>query len=189
MPMPNAPASTSLVSPGGRSSIGPTSRSPKVEALPLVRQRRAAGLVQRNLEHAEPEDRALEADRRELDADLLEQLLLRQRGDLGDGLALDDLGQHRRGGLRDRAAAALEADVVDRLAVVAELERDRHLVAAERVLALGLRVGLLDHAVAARGLVVVEDDLAIHVLEFTHACTSITRRMLAASRSTSSLVL
>ena len=38
--------------------------------------------MQRDLEHAEAEDRALEADRRERDPDLLEQLLLRQLGDL-----------------------------------------------------------------------------------------------------------
>src|SRR5262245_33097185 len=167
----------------------PNSRSVKVEALPLVRQRRAAGLVQRDLEDAEAEDRALEANRRELDADLLEQLLLRQLGDLGHSLALDDLREHRRRCLGDRAAASLEADVVDRVAVGTELQEDRDLVPAERVLALGLRVGLVDHSVAARVLVVVEDDLAIHVLEFAQACTSMTRRTLAARRSTSSVVL
>ena len=54
--------------------------------------------------------------------------------------------------------------VVDRVAVVAEPHEDRDLVAAERVLALGVRVGGLERAVPARVLVVVEDDLAVHLL-------------------------
>ena len=62
-------------------------------------------------------------------------------GDLGRLPPLHELGEHRGRGLRDRAAAAFEADLVDRLAVVAEADEDRHLVAAERVLALGVRVG------------------------------------------------
>ena len=105
-------------------------------------------------------------------------------------LPLTMLGQHRRGRLRDRAAAALEADVLDRLAVGGELDRDRDLVAAERVLALGVRVGVLDQPVAPRVLVVVEDDLAVHVLHQAPGSIRRTapcaRRTLAASRSISS---
>ena len=56
-------------------------------------------------------------------------------------------------------------DVLDRLAVLAELDVDRDLVAAERVLALGLGVGVLEQPVLARVLVVVEDDLAVQALE------------------------
>ena len=41
---------------------------------------------------------------------------------------------------------------------------DRDLVAAQRVHALGVRVGVLDHPVAARVLVVVEDDLAVQLV-------------------------
>src|SRR5262249_31072113 len=81
--------------------------------------------------------------------------------------------QHRRRRLRDRAAAAGELHVVDRLAVLAELDVDRDLVAAERVLTLRLGIGTLDHPVPARVLVVVEDDLAVQALEggIAHANT------------------
>src|SRR4051794_12400264 len=186
MPTPIVPASTSFISPGESSSMEPTSSSAKVEALPLVRQRRAARLVQRDLQDAQAEDRALEPDRRQRDPDLGQELLLRELRHLGGGAAPHDVRQHRRRGLRDRAAAALEADVLDRLAVGGELDRDRDLVAAERVLPLRVRVGVLDQPVAVRVLVVVEDDLAIHVLEVAHEWISLTRSTLAARRSTSS---
>src|SRR5215471_252770 len=133
MPTEYGSASISFISPGGSSSIGPASSSGNVEALPLVRQGSALGAVERNLEHAEPEDRALEPDRGQLDPDLLEQLLLRQRRDVLRLPALDEVGEHRRRRLRDRAPAALEAHVLDRLAVVPEADRDRDFVAAERV--------------------------------------------------------
>src|SRR5262245_7570925 len=96
--------------------------------------------MQRDLEDAEAEDRALEPDRRQRNPYLLEQLVLRQGRDVGGLPALHHLGEHRRRRLRDRAAAALEADVVDRLAVLAEAHEDRDLVTAERVLPLGMRV-------------------------------------------------
>ena len=87
----------------------------------------------------------------------------------------DHLHQHRGRRLRDRAAAARELDLVDRLAVLAERDVDRDLVAAERVLALGLGVGILDRPVPARVLVVVEDDLAVQLVELAHANTFRTR--------------
>src|SRR2546422_7724417 len=80
------PAWTSLTVPGGRSSTGQTMTSATralaqfelVEPGPLLRERGALGPVQRNLQDAEPEQRALETNRRQRDADLPEQLLLRQ---------------------------------------------------------------------------------------------------------------
>src|SRR5262249_51412650 len=75
--------------------------------------------------------------------------------------------QHRRRSLADRAASTLEHDVADGLAVVVEGDGDRHLVAAERVDALRLRIRVLEHSVASRVLVVIEDHLAIHLVE-TH---------------------
>src|SRR4029079_13362846 len=104
--------------------------------------------------------------------DLLEQLLLRHRRNLGCALALHHLREHRGGGLRDRAPAAGEHDVVDRVAVLAEGDVDRDLVAAPRVLALGLGVGALHHPVTARVLVVVEDDLAVELVELAHPTRS-----------------
>ena len=76
--------------------------------------------------------------------DLLEDLLRGQSGDLGGLLPLDEVGQHRGGRLRDGAASPLEADLFDRLAGFAEPDRDRDLVAAERVLALRARIVRLD---------------------------------------------
>ena len=158
------------------------------EALPLLGERRALRLVQGHLQHPEPEDRALQTDRRQRDPDLFEQLFLRQRRNVS-GLPPDhELGEHRGRGLRDRATAALETDLLDRLAVGGELDRDRHLVAAERVQALSLRVGVVDQPMAARALVVIQDDLPIHLVEFAaaHANVSFTFRIPAIRRSTSS---
>ena len=135
------------------------------EALPLRRERRPLRAVERDLQDAEAENRALQADRRQRDADLLEQLLLRQRRHIRGRTPLHKIGEHRRRGLRDRATAAFEADLRDRLAVLAEADEDRHLVAAERVLALGMRVGVLKRAVTARVLVVIQDHLAVHLVE------------------------
>src|SRR5262249_27484114 len=94
--------STILIEPGGSSASGAPSTSGKVEALPLVRQRRCLRAVERDLEHAEAEDRALEPDRRQRDPDLLEQLVLAQPGDLGRSPPAHELGQHRGRRLRDR---------------------------------------------------------------------------------------
>src|SRR5207253_11250836 len=116
----------------------------------------------------EAEERALEPDRRERDPDLVEKLVLRERGHLGRAPALHHLHQHRRRRLADRAAAAGELDLLDRVAVLLEADEDRDLVAAERVLAVGARVGVVDHPVPARVLVVVEDDLAIQLVELAH---------------------
>src|SRR5881409_3739179 len=138
MPTGYGSASTSFISPGGISSSGPTARSGKVETLPLVRQGSAFGAVECDLEHAEAEDRALEPDRRQLDADLFQQLLLRQGRHVLCLATLDEVGEHRGRRLRDRAAAPLEAHILDRLSVFGEAHRDRHLVAAERVLAFGM---------------------------------------------------
>ena len=145
--------------PGGSSSSGQTSISATqatrravispLERAPLLRQRRSLRLVQRDLEDAEPEQRALEPHRRQRDPDLLEQLVLRHRRDLLGGPSLDEVGQHRRRRLADRAAAPLEADA-SITSPVAEPHGDGHLVAAERVLALGDGVARVEQAVVAR---------------------------------------
>ena len=131
----------------------PRSPPPSVERdvhgrrTPLLRQRRALCLVQRHLQHAEPEQCALETHGGQRDADLLQQLVLLHRRHVLGPPALDEIGQHRGRRLADRAAAALEADLLDHVAL-AESHRDRDLVAAQRVLALGERVA---RAPAARG--------------------------------------
>ena len=96
-----------------------------------------------------------------------EELFLRHRRDLGGGLALDEVGEHRGRRLADRAAAALEPDLLDDVAL-AEPDRDRDLVAAQRVLALRRRVGVLEQPVVPRALVVVEDELPVELVELAH---------------------
>src|SRR5688572_24673758 len=113
---------------------------------PLVRKRRPARLVQRQLEHAEAKDGALESNGRQRDPELVEELLLRHLGDLGRRLSLDEIAEHRGGRLTDRATATVEADRLDDI-TVSEPHRDQDLVTAERILALRLRVGWIQQPV------------------------------------------
>ena len=74
---PIDPATTILTRPGGSSSTGATSivaieLQLVGQGRPLLGQRRSLGAVQRDLQHAEAEDRALEPHGRQRDADLLE---------------------------------------------------------------------------------------------------------------------
>ena len=90
----------------------------------------------------------------------------------------------RRGRLRDRAALAVEAEVLD----AAVLDDDVHaqLVAAERVVVVPLEVVRLELAEVPRVLVVLEDVVAV---QSVHRYSSNTSRALpsaSTSRSTSS---
>src|SRR5918995_6021229 len=134
--MVTSPASTRRIAPGGSSSSGATSTTATLlqhqiatRRAPLLGQRRAARLVQRELEHAESEDCALEPHRRERNAELLEELFLRHLGDLAGGASLHDVREHLRGRLTDRTAAAVEPDLLDHVAF-AQPHRDRDLVSA-----------------------------------------------------------
>ena len=51
---------------------------------------------------------------------------------------------------------------------VAESHRDRDLVAAERVLTLRVRVGGIEQPVVPRVLVVVQNQLAVELVELAH---------------------
>src|SRR5439155_27110072 len=115
------PATTSFTEPGGNSSAAATSicainlgELELVEPREPVGKGRALRLVQGDLQRRQPEQRALEAPRRERDGDLVEELLLVERRDVRRRLPGDHLHQHRRRRLRDRAAAAGELDLVDR---------------------------------------------------------------------------
>ena len=72
------------------------------------------------------------------------------------------LGGDRRGGLRDRAAVALEAQVGD--AAVGDGDLHAELVAAQRVDLVGLVVVSGQLAEVARALVVLEDEVAVEVV-------------------------
>src|SRR5260370_14909952 len=104
-------------------------------------------------------------------SDPTEQSVLVEPCDVARSSTLHHLREHRGRRLRDRAAAARELHLVDRLAVLGERDVDRHLVAAERILPLGYRVRILQLAVTARVLVVIEDYLSVHLVELIHANT------------------
>ncbi len=123
--------------------------------------------MQRELEHPEAEDRALEPDRRERDAELVEKLVLRHGSHVAGGAALHEVAQHRRRRLADRAASAVEADLLDHVSL-AEAHRDGDFVPAQRVLPFRLSIGMLEQPVVPRVLVVVQDELAIELVELAH---------------------
>jgi hypothetical protein len=80
---------------------------------------------------------------------------------------LHQIGEHRRRGLAYRAAAPLEAHLLDDIAVP-EPHRDGDFVAAERILAFRRRIRIREQPVVSRALVVIEDHLSVHLLELTH---------------------
>ena len=86
-----------------------------------------------------------------------ERLGLRSR------LALEGLRHHRGRGGGDRAAGALEADVLDQVAL--QLHVDGGAVAAERVVALGPAGGRGQLAEVPRPLAVVEDHFLIKLAQ------------------------
>jgi hypothetical protein len=81
-------------------------------------------------------------------------------------LALDALRHHAGGGLRDGATGALEADIFDNF--VFQLQIDRQLVAAERVIALGGAVGRFKPPKVTRLLVMIQNDLLVKLAQFRH---------------------
>ena len=85
---------------------------------------------------------------------------------LRHGAALHRLGHHRRRRHRDPAARALEAGVADHFTV--ELHVNREAVAAKRVDAFRHPVVLLQHAVVARVLDVIEHHTVVKVRDCGH---------------------
>ena len=102
---------------------------------------------------------------------------------------LQELGHHRGGRGRDGAAAALEGHVIETARPV-QLDEDMHPVAAERVVALRLAVGVLDAAEIARTAAVVEDHLLVKLAQLVHRPKiSATSSSASTSRSTSLFML
>ena len=86
---------------------------------------------------------------------------------LVDRLAFQHLGHQRGGGGRDRAAAALEADIGDLVAVDREIDRDP--VAAQRVVAARQMRRVFERVEIARVPAVVEDDVLVQLAQIvTH---------------------
>src|SRR3954449_340809 len=138
------------------------------------------------LEHLQREQRALHARRGDVDPEQLEDELAVEAQQVVDGHADDLVGGHRRRGLGDRAAVPGEGEVRD-AALVVDAQLDLQLVAAERVVVLGLEVGLRPLAPVMRALVVLEDVLPVQVVH-DYAKTSWTAAMPSISRSASSRV-
>src|SRR6185312_2099062 len=100
--------------------------------------------------------------RRVAAGDLAVEALEERRG-LGQRLALENLGHQRGRGLRDGAAAPLEAHILDALALHRHVHR--HLVAAQRVMAVRDMAGMLLRAEIARPLAVIEDDVLVEIAQ------------------------
>ena len=112
--------------------------------------------------------------------------LFEQLEGFGAGLALEALGHQggRRGG--DGAAGADEADVDDD--VVFDFDEELQLVAAERIIAIGLAGGVR-HGVAVSGtLGVIENDFLVEIVNHQEK-TSLTLWRPATSASISPKVL
>src|SRR6266851_4435514 len=85
---------------------------------------------------------------------------------LVEGLAFQHLGHQRGRRGRDRAAAPLEADIGDALALDREI--DRHPVAAERVVPARQMRRVRQGAQIARVAAVIEDDVLIKLPQIHH---------------------
>src|SRR5438552_17322759 len=103
-------------------------------------------------------------------------------------LALDALRHHRRRCLRNSAPRALKRHIADGVAV--DLQIDREMISAQRVIPLGLLVGIGQLAVISRLLAVLQDDLLVEVAQVRHQPkTSRTLFRPSTSASTSARVL
>src|SRR5437763_36650 len=97
-----------------------------------------------------------------------------QRARLRDGLALQDLGHQGGRGGRNRAAAPLEADIGDAVALDREINRDP--VAAQRVVAARQMRWMFESAEIARVAPVIEDDVLVELAPI-HSMKSSARPM------------
>jgi len=86
---------------------------------------------------------------------------------LGGGLALDLRGHERGAGLGNRASGAFETNRIHAVVGV-EVQVNRAIVAATRVVAGGHAVGGRRLAAIAGALVVVEDDRLVEISEIGH---------------------
>src|SRR5512133_3342511 len=89
-----------------------------------------------------------------------------ERAGVDDSLALQHFGHQRCRRGRDRAAAALEADISNTVAVEGHV--NRHPVATQRIVALRKMRRLLDDAEITRMPPVIEDDVLIKLAQIHH---------------------
>src|SRR6188768_1075259 len=96
--------------------------------------------------------------------------LVEQVRDLGAPLALDGFAHERGGGHGNGATLAIETQIGD--AIVLEFQRDVEPVTAQGVVSVGGRIGRIEPAEEARALVVIQDHIAVEVLEVHQLKTS-----------------
>src|SRR5215204_1363389 len=138
------------------------------------------------LEHLQRQQRALHARRGDVDPEQVEDEGLVEAHELVDRHADHLVGGHRGARLRDRAAVAGEAQLLDAVVAV-DLDLHLQLVAAERVEVLELEIGLGQLAPVVRLLVVLEDVLPV---ELVHQPNTLrTEASAPTRRSTSSRVV
>src|SRR4051794_34370751 len=101
---------------------------------------------------------------------------------LGTLLSLHGLAHERSGRDGDRAAFAVEAHIGDAIAI--EPHRDVQAVAAQRVVSVGRGIRRIQSPEKARALVVIEDHVAVEVLEVHQVNTS---RALASALTSASM--
>src|SRR5215813_9681474 len=90
----------------------------------------------------------------------------KERAGVGDSLALQHFGHQRCRRGRDRAAAALEADIRNTVAVEGHVNRDS--VAAQWIVALRKMRRLLHHAEITRMPPMIEDDVLVKLAQIHH---------------------
>src|SRR5262249_4966397 len=119
--------------------------------------------IDSHFEGLERKKGALEPDRPQLDPQHLEHVVPPDPLHLFQRLSADLFGQHGRRGAADRASLAREANVLD--LPTPDLQVDANLVPAERVRILGADIGMLERAEIPGVLVVVENVLAVQIIE------------------------
>src|SRR5665213_3810258 len=112
---------------------------------------------------------------------------LEQRIDCGAAFTLDGFGHEGCGGGGDGAALTLKLHVLDPVTI--QPDRHRQAVAAERIVTIGFGIGGTEPSEVSGFAVVIEDHIAIQILEVHQAKTSRTRSTAATRRVTSSAVL
>src|SRR5688572_10522129 len=140
--------------PAGDKGSGPRSRE--------ARSRRSLRFRECLLERVVAEHGALQPGRADFDAEQVEEIVGAERRDVGNGLALDLVGQEARARLADRTAAPGEPDSFDHAVVDAELKRDP--VAAKWVAALERRRRVVDDPEVVGPPIVLEDVVAVEVV-------------------------
>jgi hypothetical protein len=135
----------------------------------------AAGVLAADalMQHAQREQGAALARRPDFHAQHLEDIIRLEGAQVVQRRALDALRQHRGGRLTDGAAPPGEAHL--RHLIAFQPQVNLHTVAAERVGVAGVDVWVVQMAVVARLAIVLQDVLAVEVVQLRPALSSVAR--------------